>query len=69
MNISNHDTNKLKFYFRIIRPDHSVPDHPTPLLMFIKRVNALNPIDSGPIIVHCSAGVSFSLFFSIFNFS
>ncbi|XP_052090699.1 tyrosine-protein phosphatase Lar-like isoform X2 [Mytilus californianus] len=38
-------------------PDHGVPDHPTPLLMFMKRVKACNPPDAGPMIVHCSAGV------------
>lgn len=34
-------------------PDHGVPTHPTPFLMFLKRVNALNPKDAGPIITHC----------------
>lgn len=38
-------------------PDHGVPDHPAPLLQFMKRVRAVNPIDAGPIVVHCSAGV------------
>ena len=38
-------------------PDHGVPDHPTPFLMFLRRVKALNPSDAGPIVTHCSAGV------------
>ncbi|XP_066985469.1 tyrosine-protein phosphatase Lar isoform X3 [Macrobrachium rosenbergii] len=38
-------------------PDHGVPDHPTPFLMFLRRVRHVNPPDAGPIIVHCSAGV------------
>ncbi|XP_013388176.1 tyrosine-protein phosphatase Lar isoform X2 [Lingula anatina] len=38
-------------------PDHGVPDHPTPLLMFMRRVKASTPPDSGPMITHCSAGV------------
>ncbi|KAL4236406.1 hypothetical protein ACF0H5_004791 [Mactra antiquata] len=38
-------------------PDHGVPDHPTPLLMFMRRVKAANPPDAGPVICHCSAGV------------
>ena len=39
-------------------PDHGVPDHPTPFLMFLKRVKALAATpDSGPIISHCSAGI------------
>ncbi|KAL9924781.1 tyrosine-protein phosphatase Lar isoform 5-T7 [Glossina fuscipes fuscipes] len=38
-------------------PDHGVPDHPAPFLQFLRRCRALTPPDSGPIIVHCSAGV------------
>ncbi|XP_043196400.1 tyrosine-protein phosphatase Lar-like isoform X3 [Amphibalanus amphitrite] len=38
-------------------PDHGVPDHPTPFLMFLRRVKALNPSDAGPMVTHCSAGV------------
>ncbi|VDK20967.1 unnamed protein product [Taenia asiatica] len=38
-------------------PDHGVPNHPAPLLMFLRRVNAEFVPDVGPIIVHCSAGV------------
>lgn len=38
-------------------PDHGVPDHPTPFLIFLKRVKSLNPPDAGPIISHCSAGI------------
>jgi receptor-type tyrosine-protein phosphatase F len=38
-------------------PDHGVPDHPAPFLQFLRRVRNLNPPNSGPIVVHCSAGV------------
>ncbi|KAJ8679234.1 hypothetical protein QAD02_015021 [Eretmocerus hayati] len=38
-------------------PDHGVPEHPAPFLQFLRRVRCLNPNDSGPLIVHCSAGV------------
>lgn len=38
-------------------PDHGVPDHPAPFLQFLRRVRGCNPQDSGPIVVHCSAGV------------
>lgn len=34
-------------------PDHGVPDHPTPFLMFLKRVKTLNQPGAGPIISHC----------------
>ncbi|XP_041791187.1 protein tyrosine phosphatase receptor type Fa isoform X2 [Chelmon rostratus] len=38
-------------------PDHGVPEYPTPTLAFLRRVKASNPPDTGPMVVHCSAGV------------
>ncbi|KAM9385240.1 receptor-type tyrosine-protein phosphatase F-like [Pholidichthys leucotaenia] len=38
-------------------PDHGVPEYPTSTLAFIRRVKACNPVDAGPMVVHCSAGV------------
>ncbi|XP_041861640.1 receptor-type tyrosine-protein phosphatase F-like isoform X2 [Melanotaenia boesemani] len=38
-------------------PDHGVPEYPTPTLAFVRRVKSCNPLDSGPMVVHCSAGV------------
>ncbi|XP_077981464.1 receptor-type tyrosine-protein phosphatase delta-like [Glandiceps talaboti] len=38
-------------------PDHGVPEHPTPVLAFLRRVKACTPSDAGPLITHCSAGV------------
>lgn len=38
-------------------PDHGVPEHPLPVLAFIRKSAAANPPNGGPIIVHCSAGV------------
>lgn len=34
-------------------PDHGTPDHPLPVLHFVKKSAAANPPDAGPIIVHC----------------
>ncbi|XP_048108098.1 protein tyrosine phosphatase receptor type Fa isoform X15 [Alosa alosa] len=38
-------------------PDHGVPEYPTPILAFLRRVKACNPPDAGSMVVHCSAGV------------
>ncbi|XP_069366891.1 receptor-type tyrosine-protein phosphatase F isoform X8 [Paralichthys olivaceus] len=38
-------------------PDHGVPEYPTPILAFLRRVKSCNPPDAGPMVVHCSAGV------------
>ena len=34
-------------------PDHGVPEHPLPLLQFIRRVKSMTPPDSVPTVVHC----------------
>lgn len=34
-------------------PDHGTPDHPLPVLSFVRKSAAANPEDAGPIIVHC----------------
>ncbi|XP_061763530.1 receptor-type tyrosine-protein phosphatase epsilon-like isoform X2 [Nerophis ophidion] len=38
-------------------PDFGVPFSPIGMLKFLKKVKAVNPPISGPIVVHCSAGV------------
>ncbi|XP_059489517.1 tyrosine-protein phosphatase Lar-like isoform X2 [Neocloeon triangulifer] len=38
-------------------PDHGVPDHSAPFLLFLRRVRNLTPTECGPMVVHCSAGV------------
>ena len=38
-------------------PDHGVPLYPTGLLHFVRKVASFNPVNAGPMVVHCSAGV------------
>ena len=53
-----HKTEKIvtQYHFTVW-PDHGVPDYPTSLLLFVRRVTAANYDSASPIIVHCSAGV------------
>lgn len=37
-------------------PDHGVPDHPLPVLSFVRKSASANPTGAGAIICHCSAG-------------
>ena len=56
-NINFEMRREVKHFQFTAWPDHGVPDHPTSFLMFLRRVRHANPADSGPIVVHCSAGV------------
>ncbi|WP_411023345.1 protein-tyrosine phosphatase family protein, partial [Salmonella sp. s51228] len=38
-------------------PDMGVPENGTSLLKFVQRVHQSHPKQSGPMVVHCSAGV------------
>ncbi|XP_068504781.1 receptor-type tyrosine-protein phosphatase F isoform X9 [Syngnathus scovelli] len=55
-NGSNEKRELRQFQF-MAWPDHGVPEYPTPILAFLRRVKASNPLDAGPMVVHCSAGV------------
>ncbi|XP_075878032.1 receptor-type tyrosine-protein phosphatase F-like isoform X5 [Nelusetta ayraudi] len=55
-NGSNEKREVRQFQF-MAWPDHGVPEYPTPILAFLRRVKTCNPSDAGPMVVHCSAGV------------
>ena len=62
MALNTHNANyeprrEVRHYQYTAWPEHGVPEQPTPFLMFVRRVRAANPLDSGPVVVHCSAGV------------
>ena len=40
-------------YHYTVWPDHGVPEYPTSLLQFVRKVMSINPENSGPIVVHC----------------
>lgn len=50
-------TREVRQYQFTAWPDHGVPRHPTPFLMFLRRVRLMNPSEAGPLVIHCSAGV------------
>ncbi|XP_020617545.1 receptor-type tyrosine-protein phosphatase kappa-like isoform X1 [Orbicella faveolata] len=54
---SEKEEREVKQFHFTVWPDHGVPEYPTALLAFRRRVRAYNPADAGPLIVHCSAGV------------
>ena len=45
-----------QFHFTIW-PDHGVPEYPSQLLHFVRKVMQEDPMKNGPMVVHCSAGV------------
>ena len=49
----------MKQFHFTVWPDHGVPEYPTALLAFRRRVRAYNPADAGPLIVHCRSDIEF----------
>ena len=55
--IGSKDERIVTQYHCTIWPDHGVPDYPTSFLQFVRKVMDSNPSNTGPVVVHCSAGV------------
>ena len=45
-------------YHFTVWPDHGVPEYPTSVLHFVRKVMSSNPDNSGPIVVHCRSAHS-----------
>ena len=45
-------------YHYTVWPDHGVPEYPTSLLHFVRKIMAVNPENSGPMVVHCRSRVT-----------
>lgn len=50
----------MKQFHFTVWPDHGVPEYPTALLAFRRRVRAYNPADAGPLVVHCRSDIAFT---------
>ncbi|XP_019856078.1 PREDICTED: receptor-type tyrosine-protein phosphatase delta-like isoform X2 [Amphimedon queenslandica] len=55
INNKDDESFEVKQFHYTAWPDFGVPDHPNPIISFIRRVN--NSTHTGPLVVHCSAGV------------
>uniref|UniRef100_A0A6I8SRJ4 protein-tyrosine-phosphatase n=1 Tax=Xenopus tropicalis TaxID=8364 RepID=A0A6I8SRJ4_XENTR len=51
-----HEIREIRQFHFTGWPDHGVPYHATGLLGFVRQVKSKNPPNSGPLVVHCSAG-------------
>lgn len=54
---AEHSAREVTQYHFTAWPDQGVPTHATSLLAFLRKVRTSVPEDSGPILIHCSAGV------------
>ncbi|XP_065178192.1 receptor-type tyrosine-protein phosphatase delta-like isoform X1 [Sycon ciliatum] len=57
VSMKGEERRRIQHFHFTTWPDHGVPAQCAPLLTFIRRMRSANPVDAGPIVVHCSAGV------------
>ncbi|XP_077981774.1 receptor-type tyrosine-protein phosphatase alpha-like [Glandiceps talaboti] len=48
---------EIKQFHFTVWPDMGVPQYPSAVLSFLRRIRTYNPFNAGPLVVHCSAGV------------
>ncbi|XP_077980993.1 receptor-type tyrosine-protein phosphatase kappa-like [Glandiceps talaboti] len=48
---------EIKQFHFTVWPDMGVPQYPSTVLAFLRRIRAYIPSNAGPLVVHCSAGV------------
>ncbi|XP_065058065.1 receptor-type tyrosine-protein phosphatase kappa-like isoform X3 [Rhopilema esculentum] len=54
---NSQESREVKHFHFTVWPDHGVPKYATAILAFRRRVRSYQNPDSGPTLVHCSAGV------------
>ena len=54
----------VKQFHYTVWPDHGVPEYPTPLLLFVRKVASCNPVNAGPVVVHCRY-IHLTIYFSM----
>eukprot|EP00116_Pleurobrachia_bachei_P004024 sb/3464286/ len=57
LEMSGDEPHYLKQFHFTSWPDHGVPSFANAILSFVRHVKNAKTVDSGPIVVHCSAGV------------
>jgi len=55
--MAGEDSHTVKHFHFTSWPDHGVPPFSNAILSFVRHVKNVKSVDSGPIVVHCSAGV------------
>lgn len=51
--VQGNDRREVKQFHYTGWPDFGVPDHPHPVIAFIRRINNFKRTTSGPDIIHC----------------
>ena len=47
------ETREVKQFHYTSWPDFGVPEHPSPIITFMRRIAQSKPKQAGPVVVHC----------------